>query len=125
MARLAQGGVNRLPVRVENEAPLHVIAHDQTVDNHDGQGGNAEDQSEDLESAAVGHWVDSCSPHFLWEYAQTTSKVRGVADFLAATFTTPPRCRGEAAGPLPPPSQAASWTQRFRRPDDRPVQLAM
>src|SRR5262245_1587522 len=98
--RLAQGGVNRSRVGVENEAPLHVIAHDQTGDNHNGQGGTAEDQSEDTESAAVGHWVDSCSPHFLREYAQTTPKVRGVADFLAATFTTPPRCRGDAAGPF-------------------------
>ena len=84
--RLAQGGVNRSRVGVENEAPLHVIADDQTGDNHNGQGGTTEDQSEDTETAALGHWVDSCSPHFLREYAQTTPKVRGVADFLAATF---------------------------------------
>ena len=53
--RLAQRRVNRACVRVENETSLNVIAHDQIGDNHNGQGGTAEDQSEDTESGAVGH----------------------------------------------------------------------
>jgi len=89
ISALTQRGVSRLRLRVENKAPLHMSVHNQTGDNHNGQRGTAEHESEDTESATVGHW-SALSPFpasdDLREYVPTRPKVRGVAHFFTAAF---------------------------------------
>src|SRR5262245_56280499 len=103
--RLAQRRVNRACVRVENETPLNVIAHDQIGDNHNGQGGTAEDQSEDTESGAVGHGSTSIDfVGFGRSRGVRPANPEGFATlkiFLAVAFTTSQRRRGGAAAPSP------------------------